>query len=84
MTAAQTKLPATYRLARNIREGYEIRLGKNQTDGSEAWGLVVNVLEVLAPLAFVSFTVAYDGNQATLPSVRPDQPMMSRRPRRGV
>lgn len=75
----QTKLPAADRLARNIGEGYEILLGKNQTDGSEAWGLVVDVLEVVSPAAFVTFTVEYGGKRVTLPAVRPDGRLMSRR-----
>ena len=75
----KTALPAKNRLARNISEGHEILLGTDQSDDSEAWGLVINVLDVVAPAAFVTFTVEYRGKVATLPAVRRDASLMSRR-----
>lgn len=79
MSTTTTALPAKRRLARNIGKGYELLLGKNTSDGSEAWGVVTDMLHVTAPLAFVAFTVEYDGQSVKLPAVESGAALMSRR-----
>jgi hypothetical protein len=73
-------LPEKYRLARNVREGYEIRTNCpiHQT---EHWLPVTDVLEVLAPIAFVSFTVGDTGLDCLGDTftVRPNRAVYSRR-----
>lgn len=75
MSDTQTRpLPEKYRLARNIHEGYEVRLTNNE-DGSQLWERVEHRLYVLAPVKVVRFRLA---NGETHP-IHPDDEVMSRR-----
>lgn len=64
------KLPAKYRLARNIDEGYEVQ----SNDGD--WLLIEHALHIVAPLPISSFRYA-DGSRS---SHHPEDRIMSRRP----
>lgn len=73
-----TKLPEKYRQARNVHEGYEIRI--NGTEGRESvWCPVTSVLHISAPIAVSTFTVTYDGEPTPF-NIAPGVQVMSRRP----
>lgn len=65
------KLPEKYRKARNVQEGYEIRV-----DGT--WCPVTSVMHITAPLAVSTFTVTFDGQPWPV-NIHPNVEVMSRR-----
>jgi hypothetical protein len=69
-TPSKRALPAQYRLARNIQEGYEV------CDSEGVWLRVEHAMHILGPIAMSSFRLA-DGDRMTYP---PSTRIMSRRP----
>lgn len=70
-----TTLPERTRKARNIHEGYEIRLSAG--DGGQ-WVKVTRALHISAPLKVSTFDTEAAGSSGRL-SVHPDVDVMSRR-----
>lgn len=69
-------LPERYRKARNIQEGYEIRLSAG--DGGQ-WVKVTRAFHISAPLKVSTFDTEGAGVTGHF-SVHPDVDVMSRRP----
>ena len=86
MTAAtktQRALPERHRQARNVHEGYEIRLACGLVEGDQHWLPVVKALHIYAPMAIARFELDWSGTSCVDGDafvVRLDQMVYSRRP----
>lgn len=79
MTAPVTALPAKYRKARNIQQGYELQVVG--PDDTWAWLPVKVALHITAPLKVSSFTLDNTGHEGwpDRASAHPESSVMSRR-----
>lgn len=71
-----TALPAKYRKATSIKEGFEVQAG----DGDGDWKLIVSRLHITAPIGVIDVRFS-DGTRTAFP---PSLRIMSRRPAGGA